>query len=69
VRSEAIPASSIPALTSSSGGERRYQTPSVPPFDVCASASELLELNYEPMELTADAGLTMIIYSAEPGSP
>jgi hypothetical protein len=36
---------------------------------VCASASELLELNYEPMELTADAGLTMIIYSAEPGSP
>ena len=36
---------------------------------MCASASELLELNYEPMELTADAGLTMIIYSAEPGSP
>ncbi|MBD0024215.1 helix-turn-helix domain-containing protein [Gordonia pseudamarae] len=28
-----------------------------------------LELNYEPMELTADAGLTMIVYSAEPGSP
>ena len=32
-----------PCLTSSSGGERPYQTPSVPLFDVCASASELLE--------------------------
>jgi MmyB-like transcription regulator ligand binding domain len=28
-----------------------------------------LELNYEPMELTADTGLTMMVYSAEPGSP
>ncbi|AGP30280.1 MmyB family DNA-binding protein [Corynebacterium terpenotabidum Y-11] len=28
-----------------------------------------LELNYEPMELTADTGLTLMIYSAEPGSP
>lgn len=28
-----------------------------------------LELNYEPMELLADTGLTVMIYSAEPGSP
>ncbi|WP_345474222.1 helix-turn-helix transcriptional regulator [Glutamicibacter ectropisis] len=28
-----------------------------------------LVLNYEPMELTSDTGLTMIVYSAEPDSP
>lgn len=28
-----------------------------------------LELNYEPMDLTADTGLRMMVYSAEPGSP
>lgn len=28
-----------------------------------------LELSYEPMELTSDTGLTMMVYSAEPGSP
>lgn len=28
-----------------------------------------LDLSYEPMDLTSDAGLTMIVYSAEPGSP
>lgn len=28
-----------------------------------------LELNYEPMELLADTGLTVMIYSAKPGSP
>ena len=28
-----------------------------------------LELNYEPMELTSDTGLTLVIYSAAPGSP
>lgn len=27
-----------------------------------------LELNYEGMELTADVGLTLFVYSAEPGS-
>ncbi|MGO1510867.1 MAG: helix-turn-helix domain-containing protein, partial [Actinomycetales bacterium] len=29
----------------------------------------MLSLSYEPMALTSDTGLTMIVYSAEPGSP
>ena len=28
-----------------------------------------LELSYEVMELSADAGLTITVYTAEPGSP
>ena len=28
----------------------------------------MLELSYEVMELSADAGLTVAVYSAEPGS-